>query len=185
VGDLIPLPGDFCCVSVRGETGRLIGAAEKLGGGFSDYQHVFGYIGDMRVVEAAPGGARVREITTFQKPGQLTLWSTGAIELTGAERGLIVAAALKYAAAKTGYSALDYVAIALHHLHVPAPGLRGYIAATGHMICSQLWDQAYLDAGVHLFTDGRWPGYVDPADLAGLIESAPRWGLRRDGGNHG
>jgi hypothetical protein len=37
------------------------------------------------------------------------------------------------------------------------------------MICSQLVDQCYQDAGVHLFADGRWPGDVTPADLYRLI----------------
>ncbi len=33
------------------------------------------------------------------------------------------------------------------------------------MICSQLVDQSYQDAGVHLFSDGRWSGYVTPGAL--------------------
>ena len=37
------------------------------------------------------------------------------------------------------------------------------------MICSQLVDYCYLMAGVHLFNDGRWPGYVTPEDLANVI----------------
>jgi hypothetical protein len=27
----------------------------------------------------------------------------------------------------------------------------------------------YQDAGVHLFDDGRWPGYVTPKSLANLL----------------
>jgi len=37
------------------------------------------------------------------------------------------------------------------------------------LVCSQLVDQACLNAGVHLFTDGRMAGRVDPGDLQRLI----------------
>jgi hypothetical protein len=37
------------------------------------------------------------------------------------------------------------------------------------MICSQLVDEAYLRAGVHLFDDGRDPGDVTPGDLLYVI----------------
>src|SRR5258708_29450415 len=63
-----------------------------------------------------------------------------------------------------GYSWADYMAIAAHRLHIPSPGLRDFIADSTHQICSQLIDTCYADAGVHLFADGRWPGYVTPAD---------------------
>ena len=35
-------------------------------------------------------------------------------------------------------------------------------------MCSQLVDYIYLQAGVHLFEDGRLPGEVSPADLRRL-----------------
>jgi hypothetical protein len=70
----------------------------------------------------------------------------------------------------TGYSFIDYLAIATHEkLHWDIPGLQRFIADTGHMICSQLVDQARLLGGSHLFSDGRWPGYVKPSDLGFLV----------------
>jgi hypothetical protein len=36
-------------------------------------------------------------------------------------------------------------------------------------ICSQLVDQAYLDAGIHLFADGRLAGLVAPQDLEEIL----------------
>jgi hypothetical protein len=39
------------------------------------------------------------------------------------------------------------------------------------MICSQLVDFCYAKAGVRLFADNRWEGYVTPADLAGLLHA--------------
>jgi hypothetical protein len=63
------------------------------------------------------------------------------------------------------YSFLDYGALAAHRLHIPAPGLRDFIADNGHMICSQMADEFYLRLGAHIFTDGRWAGDVTPAGL--------------------
>lgn len=168
---MIPQAGDFAVVSVAGTGGTLIGLGEKLcGDAFTQYQHAFVYVGGM-VIEAEPSGARARTITRYDTPGQLTLWSTGAIPLTGAQRTAICLAARGYIG--TGYSALDYLAIGLHSWHIPAPGLRSFIASTRSMICSQLVDRVYQDAGVQLFTDNRWNGYVTPADLAGVIENSP------------
>lgn len=32
-----------------------------------------------------------------------------------------------------------------------------------------LVDQIYLDADLHMFNDGRWPGYVSPAALRQVL----------------
>jgi hypothetical protein len=172
-----PQPGDFACVSMGGTGGKLIGLAERLtGSAYSEFQHAFvctqvGTAPDIGlprrdwIVEAEPGGAREVALGGYGK----ILWSTGKIPLTPAQRTAVCAAARGYIG--TPYSWLDYAAIAAHHLHLPSPGLKAYIASTKHQICSQLVDQCYADAGVHLFADGRWPGYVTPADLAGLLES--------------
>ncbi|MFJ9567446.1 hypothetical protein ACIRQQ_46390 [Streptomyces fuscichromogenes] len=72
------------------------------------------------------------------------------------------------------YCFADNAALATHGLHIPAPGLRTFVASTGHMICSQLVDRAYLDAHVHLFGDGRWEGYVTSMALYGLLADPAR-----------
>jgi hypothetical protein len=64
---------------------------------------------------------------------------------------------------------LDYLALVAHRLHIPAPGLRQFIADTGHMICSQLVDEVYRRAGLIMFGDGRWPGYVTPGGLISVL----------------
>ncbi len=157
-----PQPGDFAVVSSGGLAGKLVAFGEKLNGSaFTQYQHAFIYLGDGQIVQAEPAGASVRPLTGHA----VTLWSTGIIPLTETQRQAIVNAAHRYAAAKTDYSFLDYLALAAHRLHISVPGLKRYIKSTGHMICSQLVDQGYEDAGVHLFK-GRWNGYVTPADLA-------------------
>jgi len=164
-------PGDFAAVKMKGDTGTLIHIGEILNGdGFRDYEHAFVYVGGSQdmILEAEPGGAVIR---VFHYPLNDVLWSTDnvGLSLTIPQRRVIPQIAEKYKG--TPYSALDYFALAARRLHIPAPQLRGYIADTGHMICSQLADQVRLDVGSHLFSDGRWPGDVTPADLANLILS--------------
>jgi quercetin dioxygenase-like cupin family protein len=48
------------------------------------------------------------------------------------------------------------------------------VGSTDHLICSQLVDADYAANGERLFTDGRWPGYVKPGDLAGLLQRRRR-----------
>lgn len=181
MGNVNVQPGDFCCVPVSGGVGKLIQLGELLNGDkFDLYQHAEIYVGNPGLVDtsqapygftfgAYPGGARL--VTLPCPPEQLAgaLWSSGVIPLTTIQRDVIIDTSIKMIG--TGYSALDYFALAAHRLHLPIPGLQAYIAATGHQICSQLCDYIYTEAGVHLFSDGRWPGYVTPADLAGLIKA--------------
>ncbi|WP_441245178.1 hypothetical protein [Kitasatospora sp. McL0602] len=164
-----PQPGDFAVVRMAGTVGRLIRVGQWLNGdGFADYEHAFVYVGDGELVQAQPGGAVLEQLADFD--GRPALWSTGRFELTDEQRDAVVAAARGYLG--TPYSVLDYFALASHHLHLPvSPLFKGYVADSRHMICSQLVDQCYHDAGVRLFPDGRWPGYVTPGDLAGLLHS--------------
>lgn len=162
-----PASGDFGLCRITGGVGLLIRTGQWLaGGGFTDLEHAFVYVGDGRIVEAEPGGARLADVAEYaDRPIR---WSTDRIPLRDEQRTRIVAAARGYVGVP--YSFADYAAIAAHRFHLPGgPALRHYVATSEHMICSQLVDQAYLDADVHLFSDGRWPGYVRPADLYGLI----------------
>lgn len=162
-----PQAGDFGVVRMGGDSGKLIHIGQIANGdGFADYEHAVVYVGNGQIVEAEPGGARE---THMHYGSQNVLWSTGHISLTVEQRRAIVSAAHGYIG--TPYSAADYFAIAARRLSLGPliPGLRGYVASSKHMICSQLVDQCYSDAGVHLFKDGRWAGYVTPAALAGLL----------------
>jgi hypothetical protein len=166
-------PGDFAVVRLPGAVGRAIRLMEQLSGGHSDYEHAIIGVEDGMIVEAEPGGA---VCVPMHYPPEMVLWSTGTPfrhssgptapvgPLTGS---LIAAAARKYIGVP--YSFADYAAIAAHCWHLPLPGLRDFVADDGHMICSQLCDQAFQDAGIQLFDDGRWPGFVTPASLAGLL----------------
>jgi hypothetical protein len=162
-----PLPGDFCVLPISGQVGKLISFGEWLdGSGFGNYDHAEIYVGNGQTMGAYPGkeGAHLVPLPANQDGW---LWSTGHIRLSDAERGNIVANAM--ACQGIQYSALDYFALAAHRLHIPAPFLKTYIGSTKHLICSQLCDLCYDNAGVHLFNDERWPGYVTPADLAAVI----------------
>lgn len=163
-----PQIGDFAVVRVKSRTGRLIRIGQWLdGGGFADFEHAFIYVGDGEIVEAEPGGARVGQLVEYA--GEPVLWSTGLIPLTTEQRLVIVTAARRYLKAPYGF--LDYLALAVHRLKLPFPGIRRRVESSRTMICSQLVDQCYKDAGADLFLDGRWPGYVTPADLRNLLVS--------------
>jgi len=171
------LPGDFFLVSFDGKNpnfdkgvknwlthGGLIRIGQFLAGtGFAQYEHAAVYIGGGLIVQAASSGVNIAHVSDYD--GYDTLWSTGIIELTDAQRLAICAAAHSYVGVP--YSWVDYAALAAHRLHLlPATRLlKNYVASSKHMICSQLVDQCYQDAGKHLFNDNRWPGYVMPGSL--------------------
>jgi uncharacterized protein YycO len=161
-----PRVGDFEVVPTGGYGGKLIEIAQIISNtGRANYEHARVYVGDGNIVEAMPGGARLAPLS--ENDGGL--WSKNLIDLTGTQRMNIAEAAKGYVG--VGYSPADYFAIAAYkfHLGLLVPGLKRYVASSKHMICSQLVDQCYADAGVQLFDDGRWPGYVTPGDLADLL----------------
>ncbi|MFE9428947.1 hypothetical protein ACFYNO_39060 [Kitasatospora sp. NPDC006697] len=166
-----PRPGDFAVVRMAGTVGRLIRFGQWLNGdGFADYEHAVVLVDDDALVEAEPGGAVQSPAGEYRD--RPVRWSTGHVDLTEEQRAAVVAAAHRYVGVP--YSFLDYLALAAHRFRLPGSGLlKHYVADTRHMICSQLVDQCYQDAGVNLFTDGRWPGYVTPADLGRLLERSP------------
>lgn len=184
-------PGDFAVVLGGTQTTRLITAAEKLedmvrptGLKWTDWDHALlctsvqdrapgvylngigGGSQKARIVEAEPAGATEADWHYNQVP---FAWSSGIIELTDRQRDVIVSTALRLAREKTGYGWLDYAALTAHALRVPVPGLRDFISDSHRLICSQLVDYCYQQAGVQLFNDSRWNGYVTPSDLGALL----------------
>src|SRR6266567_2391208 len=134
-----PSVGAIGLVKVHGGVGLFIRLGQWLaGGGFADYEHAFVCVstvldGGAQVVEAEPGGASMG----VYFPADEVLWSN--FPLTVGQQDAISQAALKYL--RTPYSFLDYLAMALHRFRLPIPFLKGYVTATGHMICSQLADR--------------------------------------------
>jgi hypothetical protein len=161
-----PRPGDFAVVDTGQRTSRLTRLGKALSrGGFTMFDHAVicsrvRRDGTVYIVETTPSGAR-ENIWHYDDHDHL--WSTGVVK-TSAKAGK---AALTYVGTPVTWR--DYVAMSAHAWHLWVPGHRHYVGSTRHLICSQLVDRAELDAGVHLFADRRWPGYVRPSDLADLI----------------
>lgn len=165
----MPLPGDFGLVSIPGAGGWGVRVGQWLNGdGWSDFHHAFVVLDQGEVLEAEPGGARIVPLVNYA--GSNAVYSSWP--LTDDQRAAIVGEARPLVG--TPYSWLDYLSLALHRLHIPAPHLRAYIASTGHMICSQLTDEVYRRAGLHMFNDGRWPGDITPGDLTAVLSSTSR-----------
>lgn len=159
-----PLPGDFALTKISGITGKFVAAGQALVGDAAPVQHAFVYVGGGRVVQAMPGGAEVILLEDASTP---VVWSTGRVPLTSVQRVTVAGEALSLVG--TPYSYLDYVSLGLAHFRVRPAWVRDFVADTGHLICSQLVDEVYLRAGVHLFDDGRLPGDVTPGDLYKLL----------------
>lgn len=175
-----PKPGDIGLTVIDGWGGRGIRTAQAaMGCGWKAKQHAFVWVGAAETFERTAAGAvkvthsGATDLIVEAMPGGAVLtpmWhdlaQTDYLRCPDQYRTAVAAAAMTLVG--TPYSPPDYGAIALHHLHIPAPWLRAYIANTGHMICSQLADYAAQDGGWNLFDDGRWPGYVPPCDLGRL-----------------
>lgn len=176
MNDLAWLPGDFAVVHSRALIGDAIAVMQRWSRitdpARAGWEHAITGLPGGMIGEAEPGGYRV---VPFHYDPALVCWSTGRLSTppTDRQRRVICAEAQRMGDAKVDYSELDYLAIAAHQWRLWAPGLRSFIAATGHQICSQAVDSQYRQARYWLFNDGRWPGYVRPYDLAMLI-GAPR-----------
>jgi uncharacterized protein YycO len=160
----VPQPADFGLCRIPGYVGLAARIGIWLNGdGWHDSQHAFLVLDGDELLEAMPGGARVRPLTDADR----TRATYSDWDLTDEQR----AAICTYGRTLVGtpYSILDYLSLALVRLRIRPPGLTKYIASTKSMICSQLVDTAYLRAGVHLFHDGRWSGDVTPGDLRKVL----------------
>lgn len=170
-------PGDWFVVNTGTRDTALITAAEKIG----DFVRPTGYRwtdwdhagvctgvrddGTIEIVEAEPSGAH---LTTWHYEDRPHQWSSGLVAWPDPDAGVRIANTAVDCIG-TKYAWLDYAALTAHDLRIPAPGLRDFIASTHTMICSQYVDYCCLNAGVHLFSDNRWAGYVTPSDLGALL----------------
>lgn len=163
----MPLAGDIGVTRITGAVGFGIRLGQWLNGsGYANYEHAFVYVGHGLIVEAMPGGARLARLDQYP-PGTVR-WlvpERGALNLRG-----IAIQRRAYSLVGTPYSFLDYLAIAAVRLRLPSKRLRKYVANSGHMICSQLADEAWRRAGVQMFNDGRPAGLVTPGDINKLID---------------
>jgi uncharacterized protein YycO len=160
-----PRPGDIGLTSIAGPVGWGIRLGQLCcGDGFTQWEHAFVVVDDGRLVEAEPGGARIAGLDEYAGRPVAYVAPAGLMD---EQRTAICTAA--EALIGTPYSLFDYLSLALVRFHIRPAWVRRYVADSRHMICSELVDFCYLQAGVHLFTDGRIPGDVTPADLANLL----------------
>jgi hypothetical protein len=172
-------PGDIGFTTIAGLTGAGIAAAEKLNDPEVTWddakrvQHVVVVTQaadpargeQVCIVQAMPNGAEEIAID-FRHASAAFVYVRPDYRSEYTAPG-VARAARRYVGVP--YSFLDYAAIAGRHLLAQRPEQRTpldrYVSATGHMICSQLADQALADAGFHVFTDKRIPQDVTPAAL--------------------
>lgn len=144
----------------------------------SPVNHSILYVGNGMIVEAQPNGAVLRHASNYPD----TVWSH--MDLPPAQRAAIAVAAkakTKWKQNPDGtwrgvpYSWLDDAAIGAAKLlgHALPPFVRRRLSRPDRLQCAQLVDVCYHEAGVDLFTDGRYPGDVSPGDLFDLIEASP------------
>jgi hypothetical protein len=174
-------PGDFCVIPMGGRNGLLVDGAEwlqqfverrraKVPGipALQKYGHAEIWLGDGLTASAYPSRNGIRTLGYPPEQMQDALWSSGLIDLTAYQRQGIVAWC--YDHAHVQYASLDYVALTAHTLGMNTARLQGFIEQQDSMICSYYVDAAFSANGSHLFTDGRWPGFVTPLDLALKLE---------------
>ena len=161
-----PQKGDFGLSRGTGLGAALIRVGLLLNGDRSRFSHAFVLVGDDEVVEAVSSGARVASLASYLRAPDRVLFS--AIPLSSDQRDRIAREAVGLVG--TPYGWLDFAALALTRLGLPSRRVRQRVTESGHMICSQLVDQAYLRAGVHLFDDGRLSQDVTPGDLYALLD---------------
>lgn len=157
-------PGDFFLARISGTTGFLIMLGQALVGDASRYTHAGIIMPDGRVFAAQPGGARYDDVSTLTPPYVV---SSGRVPLTDAQRADVLT--LTEGLEGTPYSFLDYLYLALHRFGLRWGWVERQIETSAHMICSQLVDEVYRRAGVHIFTDDRTPQNVTPGDLANVL----------------
>ncbi len=137
-----------------------------------------------RIVQAMPRGAEEVEIGpehftdeyVYVRPEYRTADPSFELDMPYhpyaiGQAQLVAQCARKYVG--TPYSFLDYAAIAGLHLGIKNGLVRRYVRTSGHMICSQLADQALTDAGWHIFSDGRLSQDVTPAALFRKLMAMP------------
>lgn len=158
-----PQCGDIFLVHVPGIVGFGIGIGQQIVGSTSYFTHcgIVGPAGEVAIA-AQPGGAIQTTLRDALPSSGRVVYSDFILNVR--QRSEIWSAAQQYLG--TPYSFADYAAIAaLRLLHTDA--LEAFVRDSGHMICSQLADQCYLDAGVKLLD--RAAGDVAPGDIANLI----------------
>jgi hypothetical protein len=187
--------GAFFLTKISGRTGWWVGLMQAAGGIPSRWTHA-GIIGEGgRTYEAGPGGVFIGRVDDLQRKPHIVCdiplqqMALNPDVPDGQPRDAwrrelgrrIAANAAEHLG--TGYSFLDYLAVALLHVEKLLTGrptgqsrwritawVRKRVQDSGHMICSAFVDHVFTHMAYELFDDGRLPGDVTPADLDAWID---------------
>lgn len=179
----LPPPGSFGLSRIGGTLGTAVHIGQALLGDSSIFTHAFVVLDKGEIIQAEPRGARILPLETYLGRPNVAFCDAPILNrvaelgrrrttkyagwTTDTEHELRVRI-VHHARALEGtpYSFLDYLALAAERVGItPTPILRR-MEQTKEMICSQLVDEVYRRAGIHLFTDGRRSQSVTPGDLA-------------------
>ena len=152
-----PALGAFGVTATNGWKAWVIRAVTR-----STVNHAFVAVGNGRIIEANPFGADLGWVGEYPH----AIWSDAPPDGKGPA---VAAAAIRLKG--TPYSWIDDACIGLADVfgwHVPEP-VRKRLTRRTRLMCSQLVDTAYRDAGLELFHDGRIAGDVSPGDLLDVI----------------
>jgi len=184
-----PPIGSFGLSVIGGRTGFWVRIGQAIIGDTSRYTHAFIVVSDTEVIEAMPSGARLAPLANYRQRADLAngdvrfcdapvqhqldqwiesrmgqLWGNHDRQLMERYYRAATATAARKLVGRR-YSFADYLALALAHFGIRPAWLQRYIADSGRLICSQLVDETYRLAGIHLFDDERLPQDVTPGDL--------------------
>ena len=157
---MTPRPGDYIVVRTHGIVGALIRLVTRSG-----YNHAAVVVEDGQVVEAEPGGARLRPLSEYD--GYQMLANTAEPTLAE-ERAKVVAYARAVVARPYNYDA-DFVD-GLEHLGLRWRLLARFAAGRKAVMCSQLVADAGAAAGLNWRCGKATTAEVVPGDLAARIE---------------
>lgn len=137
----------------------------------SRYSHAFVVISDTEVIESAARGAILSPLAKYtgRPAGQIAYNDDEPIP--DGMRSDIADHARWFAGTPYGY--VDIAAVLLASLGLRWKWLARIVDNQHRMICSQLADFAYQEAGVQLFDDGRLPQNVVPGDLVDRLAERP------------
>lgn len=150
--------GQFGVVKTKGFIPWLIRLGTR-----SQVNHAYIYVSDDFIVEAEGTGAVHSRASKYGG----SLAPVSQFDFTAEERRAIADAAERLVGRPYGY--LDIVGLSLLSLGIRWAWLLNRAQSSRTLICSQLVDRAYRNAGIHLYDDGRPDGEVTPGDLLLLL----------------
>jgi cell wall-associated NlpC family hydrolase len=124
--------------------------------------HAFVFVSDGLIIEAERQGAVHSRASKYGSSAIVTNFP-----LTTEQAARVATEANKVLG--TPYGFLDIAVLGLLSLGLRWKWLQNSAQQSGTLICSQLVDRVYRNAGIHLYDDGRPDGEVTPGDLLLLL----------------